>query len=74
MIDNVLANKILSKEDFKLKMIDTFFNTQSRIEIFDSPSIVDMAKKEHLERVGKNFEYVPLLGDRKPPLDYRKIN
>ena len=47
---------------------------KSAIEIFDSPSIVEMAKKEHLERVGKNFEYVPLLGDRKPPLDYRKIN
>ncbi len=27
----------LTKDDFKLKMIDTFFKTQSRIEIFDSP-------------------------------------
>ena len=28
-------------------------------------------KDEYLERVGANFEYYPLLGDRKPPLDYR---
>ena len=47
---------------------------KSAIEIFDNPSIISKAKAEHLERVGKDFKYVPLLGDRKPPLDYRKIN
>ena len=47
---------------------------KSAIEIFKNPSVVDMAKKEHRQRVGKNFEYTPLLGNRKPPLDYRKIN
>ena len=30
------------------------------------------AKAEFLERRGPNFTYVPLLGDRPPPLDYRR--
>ena len=29
------------------------------------------AKKELSERVGEDFNYFPLLGDRDPPLDYR---
>ena len=47
---------------------------KSAIEIFDNPSVISAAKTEHLGRVGENFKYEPLLGDRKPPLDYRKIN
>ena len=47
---------------------------KSAIEIFDNPSVISAAKTEHLGRVGENFKYKPLLGDRKPPLDYRKIN
>ena len=47
---------------------------KSAIEIFDNPSVISAAKIEHLGRVGENFKYEPLLGDRKPPLDYRKIN
>ena len=30
------------------------------------------ARKEFEERRGPNFSYAPLLGDRTPPLDYRK--
>jgi aminobenzoyl-glutamate utilization protein B len=30
------------------------------------------AKAEFIERRGPNFTYVPLLGDRPPPLDYRR--
>ena len=47
---------------------------KSAIEIYSNPSIIDEAKAELNERVGNNFEYKPLLGDRKPPLEYRKVN
>ena len=40
-------------------------------EIYLNPSVVLKAKQELENRVGKDFEYVPLLGDRDPPLDYR---
>ena len=30
------------------------------------------AKKELIERRGPKFNYYSLLGERKPPLDYRK--
>jgi aminobenzoyl-glutamate utilization protein B len=40
-------------------------------EIFLNPEIVKKAKAELIENVGKNFKYEALLGDRKPPLDYR---
>ena len=41
------------------------------MQLFDDPSIIQTAKKEFIEKRGKNFEYIPLLGDRKPALDYR---
>ena len=36
----------------------------------------DIAMKvwELAERTGEDFEYIPLLGNRNPPLDYRNIN
>jgi aminobenzoyl-glutamate utilization protein B len=40
-------------------------------DIFKDPSVLEDAKTEYQNRVGENFKYVPLLGDRKPPLDYR---
>ena len=40
-------------------------------EIFLNPSIATLAKEELNKNVGKSFNYVPLLGDRDPPLDYR---
>lgn len=42
------------------------------IDIFNEPSICDKAKEELLRRRGPGFKYDPLLGDREPPLDYRK--
>ena len=42
------------------------------IALYQSPQTIKMAKEERLQRVGKNFDYTPLLGDRLPPLDYRK--
>ncbi|MEM6318414.1 MAG: amidohydrolase [Bacteroidota bacterium] len=42
------------------------------IDIFENPAITETAKKELNESRGDNFVYKSLLGDRKPPLDYRK--
>jgi len=42
------------------------------VDIFTRPELVAAARAEHLERVGPDFEYVSLVGDRDPPLDYRK--
>jgi len=47
---------------------------KSATDIFSNPSIIEDSKNELKSRVGEDFEYKPLLGDRKPPLDYRKVN
>jgi aminobenzoyl-glutamate utilization protein B len=41
------------------------------VDLFTQPALIATAKAEHVERVGANFVYGPLLGDRAPPLDYR---
>ena len=43
-------------------------------EIMENPDVITEAKKELSSRTGDDFEYKPLLGDREPPLNYRKIN
>ena len=40
-------------------------------DIFKNPSVLADAKIEYQNRVGDDFIYIPLLGDRQPPLDYR---
>ena len=45
--------------------------SDTAIQIYLDPSIVKRAKKELSDRVGEDFIYFPLLGDRDPPLDYR---
>jgi aminobenzoyl-glutamate utilization protein B len=40
------------------------------IDIYKDPSIVDKAKAELDKRRGANFVYKPIIGDRKPALDY----
>jgi len=42
------------------------------VEIFKNPELAEKAKAELLKRRGDNFKYEALLGDREPPLDYRK--
>ena len=42
------------------------------IELFLNPAQIIKAKAELEEKGGKDFKYIPLLGDRKPALDYRK--
>jgi aminobenzoyl-glutamate utilization protein B len=42
------------------------------IDSFSNPKITEDAWKEFKKRTGDNFKYEPLIGDRKPALDYRK--
>jgi aminobenzoyl-glutamate utilization protein B len=41
------------------------------IDILRNPSLVEKAKAEFQQARGTNFVYKPLLGDRKPALNYR---
>ena len=43
----------------------------SAIELFSNPQLIEAAKKEHRERLGTDFKYIPLIGDRAPALNYR---
>ena len=43
----------------------------SAVGIFTDPSIVQAAKNELNQRVGDDFIYKALLGERSPPLNYR---
>ena len=40
-------------------------------DLFMNPKVSDNAREELLNRRGEGFKYEALLGDRKPPLDYR---
>ncbi len=42
------------------------------IDLYDNPTTIKNAKTELIERRGPGFNYYSMLGDRKPPLDYRK--
>ncbi len=46
--------------------------TMTAIDLFNNPELTDKAKKELDEKTGAGFEYKSLIGDRKPPLDFRK--
>lgn len=41
-------------------------------DLFMDPLHINKAREEFEQRRGPNFKYKPLIGDRKPPLDYRK--
>lgn len=42
------------------------------VDLLTDKVVLEEAREEFLERRGPDFEYRALLGDRKPPLDYRK--
>jgi aminobenzoyl-glutamate utilization protein B len=42
------------------------------IDAFSNPKLIEDAWTELKKRRGENFKYEPLIGDRKPALDYRK--
>ncbi len=41
------------------------------IDLFTNQNLIDEAKEEWKKKRGENFKYIPLLGNRKPALDYR---
>ena len=45
--------------------------TKTAIDLFSNTSLIEKAKAEFMEARGKDFKYIPLLGDRPPALDYR---
>jgi aminobenzoyl-glutamate utilization protein B len=46
--------------------------TFTAIDLFSDPALLQAASAEYRRRVGPSFTYVPLVGTRPPPLDYRK--
>lgn len=46
--------------------------TYSTIDLYMNTDYIELVQKEFLERRGIDYVYKPLLGNRKPPLDYRK--
>ncbi len=40
-------------------------------DLYQQPSLMSAARAEYEERIGPDFRYQALLGDRAPPLDYR---
>ena len=46
--------------------------TLAGIELFENEELIEQAKLEFEEARGENYKYKSLLGDREPPLDYRK--
>ncbi|HUF49049.1 MAG TPA: amidohydrolase [Vicinamibacterales bacterium] len=46
--------------------------TSTAIDLFLKPQTITEARAEYRTRVGPAFQYVPLVGNRPPPLDYRK--
>ncbi|MBW2269097.1 MAG: amidohydrolase [Deltaproteobacteria bacterium] len=41
------------------------------IDLFTQPSLIEAATLEHRKRLGPDFQFRSLVGDRAPPLDYR---
>jgi aminobenzoyl-glutamate utilization protein B len=41
------------------------------MQLIDNPKLIANAKKEFILKRGKDFIYTPLIGDRKPALNYR---
>ena len=45
---------------------------QTAVTLFEEPQVIAQAKAELRQRQGEDFAYAALLGDREPPLDYRR--
>jgi len=46
--------------------------TLAAIELYENPALREAAREEFRAKRGEDFVYEALLGDRPPPLDYRK--
>jgi aminobenzoyl-glutamate utilization protein B len=42
------------------------------VELFTQPDLITAARAEFEQRRGADFRYVSVVGDRAPPLDYRR--
>ena len=42
------------------------------VELYTNPQLREQAKAEFIAERGEGYEYQSLLGDRDPPLDYRR--
>ena len=42
------------------------------VDVFTDADLLSAARKEFEQRIGPDFQYAPMLGDRRPPLEYRK--
>ncbi|RKF21692.1 amidohydrolase [Altericroceibacterium spongiae] len=60
-----------SSVGIKGAMVATKTLALTTADLFRSPDVIAKAKDELKERVGPDFEYRALVGDRAPPLDYR---
>ena len=45
---------------------------RTAVDLFSNPAVIRAAQDDYRKRVGPDFTYVPLVGNRPPPLDYRK--
>lgn len=41
------------------------------MQLIDNPKLIEKAKVEFILKRGKDFKYIPLIGERKPALNYR---
>ena len=41
------------------------------MQLIDNPKLIERAKVEFILKRGKDFKYIPLIGERKPALNYR---
>lgn len=41
------------------------------MQLLDNPKLIQKAKEEFILKRGKDFKYIPLIGERKPALNYR---
>ncbi len=46
--------------------------TLAAIELYENPELREAARQEFIAKRGEDFVYEAILGDRAPPLDYRK--
>lgn len=53
-----------------LRATELLFSTGK--ELLTTKKLIESAKQELIQKRGINFEYSALLGDRRPPLDYRQ--
>ena len=42
------------------------------VELFSQPALISAARAEFEQRRGADFRYVSVVGERAPPLDYRR--